>query len=87
MLPSMKIVKYSDVPYTILSMNEICFDSASIKLRRIEVRRRFLRCFSAELRGNTGRLVRLQAVSIWSDFDDCHVEAVAFCSRPAYLFA
>ena len=49
-LPSMKIVKYSDVPYTILSMNEICFDSASIKLRRIRDRRRFLRCFS----GNCG---------------------------------
>ena len=31
----MKIVKYSDVPYTILGMNDICFDSASIKLRRI----------------------------------------------------
>jgi hypothetical protein len=29
----------------------------------------------------------LPAVSIRPDFDDCHVKAVAFCSRQAYLFA
>jgi hypothetical protein len=47
----------------------------------------FLTSPARERRTRTfGRLVHLPAVSVWSNFDDCHDKAFAFDSQRAYLF-